>query len=262
VSRVEIIGGATLHLADCRYVLPSIVTADIVFSSPPYNLGATPWPPAGHWSPGQPSGGGGKWKGGADSGRGVQYGAHDDTMPWPEYVAWQREIIAELWRITSPAGVIFYNHKARVVGTRLWQPTELIPEHVEHRQTVVWRRPGGMNYNPTAFVPTHEQVLVLAHPDWRLRSRGVSGLGDVWEVTPEPSDHPAPFPLGLPLRALDACDGGTVLDPFMGSGTVGVACAQERKAFIGIEKDPKWFDMACRRIDTAERQGRLFGDAA
>ena len=49
----------------------------------------------------------------------------------------------------------------------------------------------------------------------------------------------------------------TVLDPFMGSGTTGVACAQMGRKFIGIEREPKYFDIACRRIEDAQRQGRL-----
>ena len=53
----------------------------------------------------------------------------------------------------------------------------------------------------------------------------------------------------------------TVLDPFMGSGTTGVACAQRGKAFTGIELDRKYFDIACKRIEQAYAQPRLFEDA-
>jgi hypothetical protein len=115
-----------------------------------------------------------------------------------------------------------------------------------------------MNFNPTAFVPTHEWVMLLAHPDFRLRSRGVSGLGDVWRATPEANEHPAPFPISLPLNAMDAVDGEAWLDPFMGSGTTGVAAMQMGRSFIGIELDPRYFDMACRRIEQAHKQRPLF----
>ena len=50
----------------------------------------------------------------------------------------------------------------------------------------------------------------------------------------------------------------TALDLFMGSGTTGVACARLGRAFIGIEKEPKYFDIACRRIEGAYRQTSLF----
>lgn len=50
----------------------------------------------------------------------------------------------------------------------------------------------------------------------------------------------------------------SVLDPFMGSGTTGVACMNLGRKFIGIEIEPKYFDIACRRIEDAQRQGRMF----
>ncbi len=52
-------------------------------------------------------------------------------------------------------------------------------------------------------------------------------------------------------------DALTVLDPFMGSGTTGVACAQLGKAFTGIERERKYFDIACERISRAQAQGSL-----
>ena len=48
-----------------------------------------------------------------------------------------------------------------------------------------------------------------------------------------------------------------ILDPFMGSGTTGIACTNLGRSFIGIEREPKYFDIACRRIEDAQRQGRL-----
>lgn len=54
--------------------------------------------------------------------------------------------------------------------------------------------------------------------------------------------------------------GHIVLDPFMGSGTTGVACANLGRQFIGIEIEPKYFDVACRRIEEAYKQPRLFED--
>ena len=50
----------------------------------------------------------------------------------------------------------------------------------------------------------------------------------------------------------------TILDPFMGSGTTGVACANLGRAFIGIEIERRYFDIACERIAAAQAQGRLF----
>lgn len=71
--------------------------------------------------------------------------------------------------------------------------------------------------------------------------------------------HPSEKPLDLmawTLRTVKAS--GLVLDPYMGSGTTGVACIQAGLSFIGIERDPKYFDIACRRIEEAQRQTALF----
>lgn len=56
--------------------------------------------------------------------------------------------------------------------------------------------------------------------------------------------------------------GELVCDPFMGAGTTGVACMKEGRDFVGIEIDPDAFELACKRIDDAQRQGSLFGEAA
>jgi DNA modification methylase len=55
-------------------------------------------------------------------------------------------------------------------------------------------------------------------------------------------------------------DADTILDPFCGSGTTGVACVNLSRKFIGIEIEPKYFDIACRRIEEAYRQPRLFAE--
>ena len=68
-------------------------------------------------------------------------------------------------------------------------------------------------------------------------------------------------PTQKPLRLIKWCvekTTGLVLDPFMGSGTTGVACMNLGRKFIGIEIDPKYFNIACKRIDQAQRQGQLF----
>ena len=57
-------------------------------------------------------------------------------------------------------------------------------------------------------------------------------------------------------------EGDTVCDPFCGSGTTAVACASLSRRFIGIEIEPRYFDTACRRIEQAYRQPRLFFDPA
>lgn len=100
----------------------------------------------------------------------------------------------------------------------------------------------------------------------------VQGRNVIPSVAPkaQPSDRP---PNGHPCsRALIhqnwlvnwfSDPGETVIDPFMGSGTAGEACHRVGRDFIGIEIDPTYFDIACKRIEDAQRQGSLFaGEAA
>lgn len=72
--------------------------------------------------------------------------------------------------------------------------------------------------------------------------------------------HPTekPVPLMADLVSLYTNPGDLVLDPFMGSGTTGVACLKLGRRFVGIERDPKFFDLACERIEQAAAQPDLF----
>ena len=79
------------------------------------------------------------------------------------------------------------------------------------------------------------------------------------EIAKDGAEHPTQKPLRLMTWCLSLVpEARTVCDPFMGSGTTGVACAQLGKAFTGIEREPKYFDIACRRIEDAQRQASLF----
>lgn len=79
-----------------------------------------------------------------------------------------------------------------------------------------------------------------------------------------PKEHPTQKPLALMKWCLKWTGAQSILDPFMGSGTTGVAAVQMGRDFIGIEREPKYFDIACKRIEDAQRQGDLFigGEAA
>ena len=71
--------------------------------------------------------------------------------------------------------------------------------------------------------------------------------------------HPTEKPIALMKWTISTVKAqGTILDPFMGSGTTGVAALQLGRSFIGIEKEQKYFDIACRRIEQAAAQGQLF----
>lgn len=70
--------------------------------------------------------------------------------------------------------------------------------------------------------------------------------------------HPTQKPVELMMWCLGLVKGETILDPFMGSGTTGVACVKLGRRFIGIEIEPKYFDIACKRIEAATKQPDLF----
>lgn len=239
----------TIFLGDCLDVLPLLAGVDLIVTSPPYNLGAQPWPSKGHWKPGDAtSGGRTNWRNGAEAAGGVGYEDHEDTMPWPDYVVWQHRVWRAMWAALADAGAVFWNHKTRVIGDRMWRPDELVPRELPIRQEVIWARAGGLNYSPTYYVPTHERILIVAKEGWRLKSKAASGLGDVWQVPQAPSEHPAPFPLAIPARAIETTAPDLVLDPFMGSGTTLRAAKDAGVRAIGIEKSERYCEMAVQRL--------------
>lgn len=244
--------GVTLFHGDCRDVLPQLPPAsvDMVFTSPPYNLGVTTGGgfPTGHYAPDAPMrkrGGQGKWPGAAIA---DGYGIHNDAMPPAEYEAWQRDTLTSCWRLLTDTGAIFYNHKPRVQGGELWTPLSVNPG-LPVRQIIVWARAGGINFSPSFYCPTHEWIVVLAKPAFRLRTKGASGVGDVWFVAQEANpDHPAPFPEALPARALETTTTAAVLDPFAGIGTTLVAAKRLNRRGIGIEINERYCEIAAKRL--------------
>jgi site-specific DNA-methyltransferase (adenine-specific) len=254
MSRVETFGRATLYLADCRDVLPTLAAnaVSLCFTSPPYNLGEGMEDKGGL----RVGHGGSKWK--SDKLR-QGYGEYDDALPYAEYQAWQGGTLEQLWRICS--GAIFYNHKPRVVKRALRLP---FFAELPLRQVIIWDRLSGFNCMSGAFMPMCEWIMLYAKPDWSLRDKSASALGDVWRIPAAPDpDHPASFPLALPMRALEASPAGDVIDPFMGSGTTGIAALRTGRGFIGIERDERYFDLACEKLSAAAgNAGPLFGEAA
>ena len=92
---------------------------------------------------------------------------------------------------------------------------------------------------------------------WTNFGRQTRHLSHHWSG--EEKNHPTQKPLPVMLWTLEQAGNlHTVLDPFMGSGTTGVACAQLAKAFTGIERERRYFDIACERIARAQAQGALF----
>lgn len=252
------IGPCRLIQGDCLEVVTTLRGTDLFITSPPYNLGTTTgggFPSLGHYSDvsGYSSrGGGGKWIAASKAGGiGHGYESHHDSMPHAEYVEWQKCVLSECFDSLSDSGAIFYNHKPRILGGRCVTPLEYIP-NLPVRQIIIWARAGGINFSPAFYLPTHEWITVIAKDAWRLKSKGASGVGDVWRIPQESGSwHPCPFPIAIPQTILETTQFGSVCDPFMGSGTVGKACINANRPFVGIEKSPEYFEQTVKEIQRA-----------
>ena len=213
-------------------------SVDLVVTSPPYNLKNST-------GNGMKCGNGGKW---ANAALIKGYENYGDCLPHEEYVAWQRECMAQMFRVIKDDGAIFYNHKWRVQNGLL-QDRQDIVSGFPVRQIIIWRRKGGINFNPGYFLPTYEVIYLIAKRNFKLAPKA-NALGDVWEFTQELNNrHPAPFPVALIDRIISSTTARIVLDPFMGSGTTAVVAAGLGRDFIGIELSPEYCKLAEERLE-------------
>lgn len=230
MTQPVIIGSATLYLGDCRDVL-ALVSADCVVCDPPYGV-------AGGW-------GSGLRKTSARAAKSDYQAAFNDNRDYIETVCAPAivECVARFGRVVLTPGI---RHLA------LYPP----PSHIgsfQYPGTTVMSCWGPVLWQPVLYYgrDPHQGKL---RPDSRKNCNDVD----------RDTDHPCPKPLKqwtwLVERASLA--GETVFDPFMGSGTTGVACAALGREFIGCEIDPRHFDTACERVEQAQRQGKLFEEAA
>lgn len=226
--------------ADNREILPTLPADayDVAVTSPPYNL-----------REGMEDKGGLRigHKGSLWAQRALAdgYDNHSDDLPYPEYVEQQKATLRELWRVVS--GAIYYNHKPRIVKGQLRTPLALTDLPV--RQIIIWDRGSGMNFMPGAYCPQHEWIVLMAKPGWTLKSRGASGVGDVWTIPPDKSKgHPASFPLAIPERALETSGATSVIDPWAGSGTTLLAAKRMGIKAVGIEKSEAYCEITARRL--------------
>ncbi len=129
------------------------------------------------------------------------------------------------------------------------------------RQTIIWEKGGhcGMGDLSIPWKPNFEEIYILGSGFKGKRTSGVIHIISDRECNGAVKErfHPTEKPLNL-MAVLVNKTPGAILDPFMGSGTTGVACMNLNRKFIGIEIDPQYFDIACVRIDQAQRQGRMF----
>ncbi len=231
-----------VHHGDCIEVMSKMPVGSVglIVTSPPYNLRNST-------GNGMKDGRGGKWP----KAQLIQgYDSHDDAMPHEDYVDWQRECLAAMMRVLREDGAIFYNHKWRVQGGILQDRSDIVGGFPV-RQIIIWKRDGGINFNPGYFLPTYEVIYLICKPDFRLAPKA-NAQGDVWAIPQESSNpHPAPFPVELAQRCIQSTTAKVILDPFIGSGTTAISAEACGRDWIGIDSSKDYCKIARERIRAA-----------
>lgn len=243
-------GQITLYHGDCGTLLSQWLSeradplAHIVVTSPPYNMGLVPGGNGrGMYRPGASSKGG-RFRDG--------YGQYGDDMPQDEYDELHRRILSLLYYSVSDDGAVFWNHRQRVEHGVVRLPLGM-NFAVPLRQIITWDRGTAIGPNLRHFAVVGEWVFLFARPGFQLASHSESGRGDIWRLGMAQEDfgHPAPFPVSLPLRAIEASAARSVLDPFAGTGTTLVAAKKAGIPAVGIEREQRYCDVIVDRLSLA-----------
>lgn len=227
--RTEQIGDCTLYLGDCKDILPTLPKVDAVVTDPPYGVqyhGSTTKHSQAH---------------------GETYTQFDDT----------RENVRK--QIVPLINIAIANARCTVFTPGL----ACMFEYPEPRAVGWIYYPSGANTGPWGFVCGQPIYYYGSDP---YLAKALGSRPNSFETTEaaEKNGHPCPKPIGQMKWIVNRASlaGQTILDPFMGSGTTGVACVKLGRKFIGIEIDPTYFEIACKRIRDAYAQPDLFVEQA
>jgi DNA modification methylase len=223
-KRREQIGLATLYLGDCREIAPTLPRPAAVISDPPYGIGV---------DRAMAKASGTKHGVALAAKRHYEAAGWDDATPPAWFVAWLAQ--------AADAVVLFGGNYFGLPASRCW---------------LVWDKQNGAN----EFADCE---LAWTNLDKPVRRVVWMWNGMLRKGGEERGPHPTQKPVGVMRWCIEQAKvpaGGAILDPYMGSGSTGVAAAQMRHPFIGIEIEPRYFDVACRRIEQAQRQGDLLRD--
>jgi len=220
------IGDCLLHQGDAFLLMPGCGEVDAIITDPPYNA---------------------KTNQGARSAKFPGASRIDfDSLSDDQFVEFCGNAVgqARRWVVMSCA----WQHAAQLEKTGLplvrlgiWYKPNGAPQFSGDRPGVGW------------------EAIAMLHREGRKRWNG-GGHNAVWVCNVVHGAHPSEKPLKLVADwvGMFTDPAETVLDPFMGSGTTGVACVKQGRKFIGIEKRPDYFELVCRRIAAAQAQGALF----
>lgn len=216
---------------------------DLIITSPPYNKGGI--------NKNKHNRSKCKWN------RVIEYNGSSDSDDMDEdaYQQWQIEILNECYRVLKDDGSMFYNHKNRIVyGTgEIISPYKwLFKTPFKVRQEIIWDRCSTPNLHNSRYYPTTEKIFWLTKTERPRFIRNAMFPTEVWRFQfKKNTEHPAPFPLELPNNIIPSIALGeriTVLDPFMGSGTVAISAIKNGCNYIGFDKYQEYVDMANNRI--------------
>lgn len=220
--RKEVIGDCTLYLGDCMDVTPEIGRFDVFLTDPPYGI----------------NGGSG---GDSKKGKALYESDFEDT---PKYIL---EVASE---------VVHYLDERAIAGA---VTPGIRCMHLYHppKDIGCFFHPAAMTHGPWGF--TGMTPILYYGKDWRAGKGAISTSISVTESA-EKNGHPCPKPIKAWKWLLDkvSTQSQMVVDPFMGSGTTGVACVSMGRRFIGIEMHEAYFEIACERIRKAYLQPDMF----
>lgn len=244
--RKEVIGDCTLYLGDCLEVLPTLEPVDAVVTDPPYCSGAATE---------------------ASRGAATHQGLRSETIRsgrfgWFNSDNMTTAGLCELLRSMCVRAPVV--DSGSILTFCDWRMVTMLAPAMESagwrlRNLIVWDK--GHFGAGTGFRPRHEMIIHLTRRAPVFHSASVGNVISHSRVGGD-REHPTQKPVHLMADLLEVVSarGGQVVDPFMGSASTGVACVAMGRRFIGIEADPGYFDIACRRIEEAYRQPRLFDE--
>jgi hypothetical protein len=307
MSRVEVIGDATLYLGDCLEILPTLGRIDSLVTDPPYGVRADEWDAMDEREFARFSM---AWLSLALPlvNEAMVFGYVDNAVhrllqmlfPRVRPLIWAKPPGSQLSGASEARRwfafeAIFHCHQGEtwsVIDARDTNVAQMIKEARERmgytRGAVEVRLRGkktGLCYRweEGACLPPPDQIVALKAllglgeefdaalqasltrktdtmaAARQMASANAAGRSDVltWRTVTE-GRHPCEKPVGLMYELIETMHGESVLDPFLGSGSTGVAAIQLGRPFTGIERDPGYFDIACRRIEQAYKQRPLF----
>lgn len=243
MSRIEHIGQHTLYLGDCRDILPTLGKVDAVVTDPPYSVSL--------------DGSSASFTRLGNKGtRSLSFFAGDTD--WPAMTALVVDAITAAVS-TRPLSIYCW------CGHRQFGPiTDALEAEGYSTRFLVWRKKCPAPAPPRSGWQSGAELCLYGYLPGRHFADGM--FNNVLDSDsfrfgqPGKVDHPTQKPMATiaPLLEVSTLRGQTILDPFMGSGTTGVACQKLGRSFIGIEIEPKYFDIACRRLEQAMAQQDLF----